>query len=317
MYHPCCPFCKSPKTIKHGGGRWICKRLKCGHTFTLKNKSVRNRAAITGYVLDRTTYERLGKRWNVHRSTAYRRVRSALIKRYSLLERTKRNISACDGICILDGKTIYIHRQIFTLFVAWDRGLKKPIHFLLKEGGEKELWYWRLLLDLKRVGYVAKAFVSDGAYSIKELLEGAYAGLPHQRCTVHVFLAARSKVTSAYGSTNERAQDFIALVRLILWSRTLAEAKRRLEKLVDMPQLKRGEYEALKMIYRALPQCFVCRDLKWRKLHLPRSSNAIENVMGQIEARLKTRRGTKSKNALELLTNEILLQASEQKITHN
>ena len=264
--------------------------------------------------MDRTSYARLGKRWGVHRSTAYRRVQRALKYRRSLLERTKQFLESCDGVCLLDGKTVRIHGVQHTIFVAWDRGLGKPIHFLLREGGEKELWYWKLLLDLKGIGYHPKAFVSDGILVLKEFLKEAYTSLPHQRCAVHVFLSARAKALP--GRPNERGRMFVELVRLILWSRSLNEAKKRCRYLYAVQTLARRERQALEFVWQTLEDVFICKDQRFKKLHLPRSSNAIENVMGQIEARLKTRRGTKSLEALELLVNNLLVNVEIQTITH-
>lgn len=281
----------------------------------MRRKDHRDRAAIAGYILDRSTYRRLGVRWGVSHMTALRRVRHALARRSSLLSRTKHLFSSSDGICLLDGKHIRINGKLHMLFVAWDRGLGLPIHFMLKEGGEKELWYWRMLTDLKRIGYAPKGFVSDGIQTLKEYLAEAFPDLPHQRCTVHVFLAARAKVGGG-GNANERIHEFVELLRQILWSRTLQEASRRFLKLWNGRGLRRKERMALEYIWSALPDCFVCRDPKWRHLRLPRSSNAIENVMGQVEARLKTRRGTKSHASAGLLVNELLLQIKPQVINH-
>lgn len=247
--------------------------------------------------------------------TAFRRVERALKKSQPLLERTKSHLKECDGVLVLDGKWIRIRGKLHTCFVAWDRGFKRPIHFLLKEGGERELWYWRILVDLERLGYRPKAFVSDGIQSLKESLADRYPNLPHQRCTVHIFLAARAKVTGG-GNTDERATAFIESLRSVLWSRTLRGAKQKFQRLWKTKRLMRGEREALKYIWPTLPDCFVCRDERFKHLKLPRSSNAIENVIGNIEARLKTMRGTKSLVAAERLVNEILLQVSPQTINH-
>lgn len=314
MFHPKCPKCRSPKTIKHGGKRWLCKR--CKRTFVLKRRDIRDRFAIDAYTKDRSTYERLGARWKVHRSTAYRRVQRALKQKRSLLERTKRNLHLCDGVLVLDGKHLRIHGKLWTLFVAWDRGFKKPVHYILQKGGEGDIPYWRLLVDLKRLGYVPKGFVSDGISSLRELLSELYSSLPHQRCTVHIFLAARAKVAIGR-KVPERSRDFIELIRAILWSRTLATAKRRTQKLWQLRGLTQGERKALQYVWPTLSQCFVCREKRFLDLKLPRSSNAIENVIGQVEVRLKTRRGMKSETAMELLVNELLLQVTEQTITHN
>ena len=99
--------------------------------------------------------------------------------------------------------------------------------------------------------------------------------------------------------------------------KTIEKAEQRFQKLWNMKRLTRGERSALKYIYPALKDCFVCRDPRWEYLNLPRSSNAIENVIGNIEARLKTRRGNKSLIACEALVNDILLRVEEQTITHN
>lgn len=313
MKHPTCPNCNSRKTVKYGWPRWLCQ--KCKKTFRRRRSDTRDRTAIDAYTKDRSTYRRLGVRWGVSHTTAIRRVQRALEQHKALLTRTKHLLPLCDGICILDGKHIRIQGKLYLLFVAWDRGLGQPIHFQLKEGGEKELWYWKMLTDLKRIGYVPKGFVSDGILTLKEYLHEAFEDLPHQRCTVHVFLAARGKVSGGR-KTTERTEEFIECLRQILWSNTLTDAKRRFRKVWNNDQLTRTELLALDLIWPALPECFVCRDLRWLHLKLPRSSNAIENVMGQVEARLKTTRGMKSLAAGELLVNELLLQITKQIINH-
>jgi transposase-like protein len=309
MYHPICPVCRSSETVKFSVPRWRCNT--CGRTFRNRRAKRKRRAAIEGYVHDRTSYVRLGRRWGVHKSTAYRRVQAALKSRINLLARTKRLLEECDHVLIVDGKHVRIRGVVHTLFVAWDRGLGKPIHYLLKEGGEKDLWYWKLLIDLRHIGYEPKAFISDGVLSFKELVADMYPELPHQRCAVHVFLAARGK-TGRSKRHAERISDFIELLKCILWARSLSEARRRFKKIWLIRGLTRRERFVLKFLYPTLLQCFKCTDPKWKKLKLPRSSNAIENVMGQIEARFKTRRGAKSLKATEILINEILLRVKRQ-----
>lgn len=311
MYKPTCPYCRAKNVVRFGHPRWKCNR--CKRTFRLKRKDTRDRAAIAGYVLDRSTYRRLGDRWKVDHTTAMRRVRRALMKRRSLLDRTKRLLHSSDGIVLLDGKHVSIKGKKHTLFVAWDRGLGLPIHFRLQEEGEKELWYWKMMLELKYIGYIPKGFVSDGIATLKEYLSQACPDLPHQRCTVHVFLAIRGKL-KGNGKKDERAQDLIELVKHILWSKSLPVAEERLLRLQQTTHLKPKERNVLDLLAQTLPECFVCRDPKWRHLKLPRSSNAIENVMGQAEARLKTRRGTKSLASARLLVNELLLQVRRQVI---
>lgn len=311
MYHPLCPHCRSSETVKFGVPRWKCNH--CNRTFRVRIRKRKYRAAIEGYVGDRTAYERLGKRLMIHKSTAYRRVQYALSRRMRVLDRTKKYLKRCDGVLVLDGKHLRIRGKLHTVFVAWDRGLGRPIHFLIREGGEGDMGYWRLLVDLKRIGYRFFGFISDGIISLKELLADYYPDLPHQRCTVHIFLAARSKVAPGKRGS-ERTEDFIELLRRILWSRTIREARRRLKKVWMIPYLSNRERRALEYIYPTLPQCFVCRETRWKSLKLPRSSNAIENVIGQLEARFKTMRGIKSAAAAERLINELLLRVKRQVI---
>jgi DnaJ-domain-containing protein 1 len=313
MFHPKCQFCRSTKTIKWGGGRWRCKR--CGRSFRLKRGDVRDWAAIAGYVLDRSTYKRLGDRWGVHKSTACRRVARALARRLPLIARTVRLLRRTDGVLVLDGKHLRVGGRRFTLFVAWDRGLGLPVHYVLAEGGERELWYWKLVLDLRTAGYTPKAFVSDGIPAVAELVSETYAGLPHQRCTVHVFLRARAMLAlrgRRTGAERERASAATELLKAVLWSETLALARDRLGRMAAVEGLIHSEIRAIRFVGDALEACFAAADPKWRHLNMPRSSNAIENVIGQVEARLKTVRGPKSKGSLDRLVNELLLQVKRQ-----
>jgi hypothetical protein len=310
MYHPRCAACGSPKTIKWGAKRWRCKR--CGRTFRLRRGDVRDRAAVAGYVLDRSTFARLGERWKVDRSTAYRRVMRALVRRRTPLERTRRLLAGTDGVCLLDGKHVRVSGRAFTVFLAWDRGLGRPIHFLLKEGGESQLWYWRLMVDLRHAGYEPKAFISDGFSALKEFVAQSYPGVPHQRCAVHVFLRARSLVARGGLLRTERSSLLVELLKRIIWSETLADARRRLAGVSSVAGLSPGERRAARFVADALAECFVAVDPRWSHLGLPRSSNAIENAIGQIEARLKTRRGSKSVASLERLVNELVLRVKRQ-----
>lgn len=315
MFHPTCPYCKARKTVKCGLPRWRCQ--KCSRTFRITREDRRDRAAIDGYVKDRSTYSRLATRWKVDVSTAYRRVRRALERRTPLLTRTKRLLPKCDGILVLDGKHIRIAGDRYTIFVAWDRGLGLPVHFILAEGGERELWYWKLLLDLRDVGYAPKGFVSDGIAAIAELAKETYEKLPHQRCTVHVFLRARAMLMRRGKMTakeKERHFDMVEEIKWILWAATVGCARRALTDAMSRKGLLPSERRALRFIAESLDACFVAVDSKWKHLNLPRSSNAIENVIGQIEARLKTRRGTKSFASLNMLVNELLLEVREQVI---
>jgi transposase-like protein len=311
MYHPKCKFCKSAKTVKFGLPRWKCGA--CKRTFRVRRAQRVSRARIEAYVEDRATFGRLGKRWNVDPSTAYRRVMRSLDGRIPLIDRTRRLLALCDGVCLLDAKHVRVEGRPHTLFVAWDRGLGRPIHFILRPGGESETGYWRLLLDLGRAGYAPKAFVSDGVPTLKSFLAEAYPDLPHQRCTVHVFMAARGKAAPGRRSS-PRQSAFVGLLRMTLWSRGARTARRRLDRILDVPGLNSRETRSLDLVSRALEDCFVCSDPRYRHLKLPRSSNAIENVMGQIEARLKTRRGAKSCAALKALVNDVLLRVKRQNI---
>jgi transposase-like protein len=313
MFHPSCPHCGSRKTIKYALPRWKCTKKNCGKTFTLKRQDNRDRHALNAYILDRATYARLGERWKVNRSTAYRRVQKALKNKSCLLKRTRKDLKLCDGICVLDAKHIRVKGKHSTIFVAWDRGLGKPIHYSVHEEGEKELWYWKMLLELKRIGYGPKAFVSDGILVLKEFLREQYPNLPHQRCTVHVYLNTKSKIAPGKVK-DERKEYLLEEVRDILWSKSLRSAKQKLYYLYSNFKLNKKEQKALEDLWKILPECFVCRDPKWLHLNLPRSSNSIENVMGQIEARLKTRRGPKGIESTNLLVNELLLQVKRQVI---
>ena len=277
----------------------------------MRQKKRRRRTVIEAYVGDGTTYARLGRRWGVDRSTAYRRLMRALKGRIRVIARTKRLLTKCDGICLLDGKHLRIGRRLFTIYVAWDRGLGRPINVHIREGGESDMGYWHLLVGLTHAGYAPKAFVSDGYPALKAFIAETYPDLPHQRCVVHTFMWVRSVV--APGKRKSwRQHSFVELARRILWARNFLIAKRRLEKLTAMRLLNPKEKKALAIMASALEQVFTNADARWRNLHLPRSSNAIENVMGQIEARLKTRRGTKSIAAIDALINEILLRVKRQ-----
>jgi len=53
-----CPKCNCRHVIKHGNRRRICK--DCGHTFRVNKRGLRKRKITKMYLLDRSTYRRIG-----------------------------------------------------------------------------------------------------------------------------------------------------------------------------------------------------------------------------------------------------------------
>ncbi len=311
MYAPKCPFCGCSKSVKCGLPRRRCG--SCRRTFRVRQKKRRLRAVVESYVGDGTSYARLALRWGVSRSTAYRRLARALDGRAAPLDRTRRILGGCDGVCVLDGKHLRVGGLPFTIYVAWDRGVGVPIHAVVLAGGESDLGYWKLLTGLRHAGYAAKAFVSDGYPALMSFVAANFPDLPHQRCVVHAFMWVRSVVAPGKRS-GWRKDAFVELARQVLWSDGLGEARLRLEAIAGVKGLGPKERRAVGIMRNALADTFTAGDPRWLHLNLPRSSNAIENVMGQIEARLKTRRGAKSFAASKSLVNEILLRVKRQVI---
>ncbi len=163
--------------------------------------------------------------------------------------------------------------------------------------------YDLLLQKIKKTAILA-GIVSDWHGSIRASINDFAPEAPHQRCVAHVLRDTSNKLGS-YAFRTERGKEIWYIVRkLALFCKSLEEAKKLQSKIEENYALFYDrEKKAFQVIFKTLSQIYM---FSKNPETIPRTSNRIENLMGQLEARLKTFRGVSSPKSVLSLCSEIL-----------
>jgi transposase-like protein len=154
-----------------------------------------------------------------------------------------------------------------------------------------------MLNMLAERGYKPLVVVSDGHGGILSAIKDW--NIAHQRCVFHLLKNLRDTLTIKRELKGSSRVLFVRM-RRILHSKTIEELSERANDLrrVVFCFRKKEQQRALQWFWETLHEA---------TLHLsfdgevPRTSNVIERLNGQIKARLKTMRGVKSKKSLQKL----------------
>lgn len=213
------------------------------------------------------------------------------------MERLKRCIHSASGILILDSTFASVRGSERYIHIAYDTDLG-VVDFWVDDT-ENKTAYAYLLKRLKETNYPFRCVVSDGHFAIVPAVDDE--GYPHQRCVFHLlrnlkdFLSHQGELRNGNGILYSR-------IKHIIKSPTIEALDERLSwfRKYSAPHFqKKKQKSALRWLWQILPQatihlCFIEGDV-------PRTSNLLENLNGQIKARLKTFRGVKSEKSLSNL----------------
>jgi hypothetical protein len=259
--------------------------------------------------LDGSSFRRLAQRWGVSHGTAWLRVQRTQnehIKPSKLIVLHKPyNLQ----VLLLDGKHFRIHKRPYTLYVALDGLFGKPLCWVLLERYELRDGYDFILRYVQGKKCRIKAVTSDWHHGIIASLEDYYPDAIHQRCAAHVLqdvlrkLGGKRFISSQYGRN--------------LWGRIVRVAIRYDHLFVARMQLGRLKKKypqytrAWKILKKSLPDIYQFTSIS--SVQIPRTSNRIENFMGQLEQRLKTFRGMKTPETLiKIITSLIVIKWKNQ-----
>lgn len=235
------------------------------------------------YLLDRSTYARIGEKGNVHRSTVLRQLQKELGELEFI------NPFAPSGIVIMDGKGLSIGGKQYCEYLIWDieAGL---IARELHPGKESPAIYDRMLWLLRIRGIIVDAATTDGLHGLRTVL-AKHEILP-QRCHVHLLRDLRiglqlRRFTNTTGNRSKRilfryCQHFLAQEDAWSFDECLHHLERHLEH--NMLGINPVLFQAFRRFMRsskfAFQHLFDAR--------IPTTTNALENYISRVEARLKT-----------------------------
>lgn len=193
-----------------------------------------------------------------------------------------------------DATYVRILGEEYWIHIVMDTSLGVVDYFV--DVTENKTAYGFMLARLRRIGYKIKCAVSDGHFSLVPLFEEE--NVPHQRCIFHLLQDLDRKLT---------IRGFMPNGNNVLYSRLKYIFKSpTLEKLVERAEWFRKnsaplfhtkiQREVLEWFWLVLPSATL--HLSYEDHSVPRTNNLLENLNGQIEARLKTFRGVKSLESL-------------------
>lgn len=197
----------------------------------------------------------------------------------------------------MDGKWVRIRGESFCIHIAYDTGLGVVDYWI--DCSENKQAYGYILRRLHDAGYELRVAVSDGHSSLVSLFEEE--NIPHQRCLFHL-LQDLQEMLKIRGELFGGNHVLYSRLKYILKSKTLEKFVERLDLFRTKSLILFSSYQQGKIIkwfWSVIHNATV--HLSFCEGEIPRTSNLLENMNGQIEARLKTFRGVKSEESLHNL----------------
>lgn len=145
-------------------------------------------------------------------------------------------------------------------------------------------------------GYKVKCIVSDGHWALESIIEEE--NFPHQRCIFHIIQNLQQQLT-INGELKGSYRVLYSRLKYVLKSPTIEKLATRVDKLriyTNLAFLTPKQLKTLKFFFQTLHNATL--HLSFTDLEVPRTNNRLENLNGQIKARLKTFRGVKSEDSL-------------------
>jgi transposase-like protein len=273
--------------------------VDCGRTFRIQNgKCVRRKKAAEKWLLDRSTLRRIKTRTGTKsHSIHWEQAQKYATHIPSPLEHFKRNSHLVSGILILDGKHVPILGEDHCIHIAYDTGIGVVDYWI--DCTENKTAYGYMVAQLKAAGYPFICVVSDGHFGIVPLIESE--NFSHQRCIFHL-LQSLKQFLSQNGELTGGNKVLYARLKYILKTKSIEDLEKRVSwfRKFSAPNFTtKKQKSALRWLWEILPEATI--HLCFLSEEVPRTTNLLENLNGQIEARLKTFRGVKSEQSLNNL----------------
>ena len=199
------------------------------------------------------------------------------------------------GLLGIDGKELKIKGKDFTILIAQDILTLDPIFFSLVDGEnlEDSKKFFLIIRDVLR--YPVKGIVSDlgrGRVFIS-LIEEIFPGIPHQACVIHFLRYANMTIPRSKKSIYYRENYFLkATIQNILFAHNFNDAEEIFERLLLVRTSFKAPYH--KRIINSLERHFNLLTVHFHNPFLVRDNNITENLIKQLNRKLKQSGGFKS-----------------------
>jgi len=160
---------------------------------------------------------------------------------------------------------------------------------------ENKQAYGYILTKLVEIGYKPICIVSDGHWAVKTLCEEEK--IPQQLCVFHLLRYLRDQL-SDHGELLKGNKVLYSRIKGILKSYSIESLENKVQNFrkiavhFETPRQK----QVVSWFFKILPRAVI--HLSFEE-NVPSTTGLLENINGQIRARLKTFRGVKSQDSLE------------------
>lgn len=269
----------------------------CGKQWRIAlNDTKKLKKSAEQWILDRSTLRRIEERTSVSFSAKWKQAQKYADHIDEPLENLRKNFRKSSKILLLDGKHVNILGESVCVHIAYDTGIG-VVDFWVDDT-ENKTAYAYIIRRLKDLQYEPICVVSDDHSSISSLLDEEK--IPHQLCIFHLLRTLRRLLTGNNKFTEpipSQYQIMYSRMKGIFKTNHIQEIPGRVNdfrKLQIYWQSPKEKY-VLKWFWNILPSAIMCLSFEE---NVPRTSNRLENLNGQIEQRLKTFRGVKSEQSL-------------------
>jgi len=180
------------------------------------------------------------------------------------------------------------------IMIAYDTGVGVIDYWI--DVTENTTAYHYIFQRLDKVGYQVKCLVSDGHWSLLPVI--SERRLPHQRCVFHLLKNLRKSLTKHGNWKKPKDHILYSRIKGILKTTRLEDLPGRINQFKIFELIFPGRKEIFKWFWTILPTAVT--HLSYTE-EVPRTTALIENINGQIKARIKTFRGVKSEQSLHNL----------------
>ncbi len=287
----------------------------CGYTGPLRSfGNIRTDAGlaerITRESLERASVRILSRRYGRAKDTIMQIIHRVCASLPNTLEIAERFRPQWSGVLTVDGKVVrvydatiermdrtklseneitWMHKQRW--LVGVDHGTGDLPHYDLadEEGRIEWVMYFR---QLQTIGYPLRAVISDGNEDIPRAARFVYGNeVIWQRCTRH-FIEDLGRLLPPEGDLHraerQRLEVIIALVQRVIEADTIEEAAERLTELTAYRRTIRSRTATVIVNRFKAAKEDLCAHVLHPELHLPHTNNDAENLIRQLNARLKT-----------------------------
>lgn len=259
-----------------------------------KNRTKSLKVAAEQWILDRSTYARIKEKTGVSKMGKWKQVQEYARRIPSPLENYLRNKDEASGLLILDAVFTKVKGEERAIMIAYDTGIGVIDYWI--DVTENKTAYHYLFQRLDQAGYQILCVISDGHWSILPAIEER--NLPHQRCIFHLLKTLRRHLTKQGNWIKPKDHILYSRIKGILKTDKIEDLPERLSQFRHFQSIFPGREPIFEWFWSILPSAIT--HLSYEE-EVPRTTNRLENLNGQIRARIKTTRGMKSEKSLNNL----------------